>query len=167
MHVRGRRHSAMLWCLSACSTGCPLAQSVVLLLLVGASLLAVHWYWTLVFVSPPLSCQIEEVDLKPNGGDIDVTESNRKEYIKWVFDGCMDDGILCVPILHTLINSCWIRWSSEISFVSCHVCIASFFVTNVDISVQNNGRSSINFRPFQGNCRANCSLVGLTVRSYP
>lgn len=26
--------------------------------------------------------QVEEVELKPGGGDIDVTESNRKEYVE-------------------------------------------------------------------------------------
>ena len=26
--------------------------------------------------------QLEEVELKPNGGDIDVTERNRKEYVE-------------------------------------------------------------------------------------
>ena len=34
-------------------------------------------------------------------------------------------------------------------------------------SVQNNSWSSVNFRPFHGNDRANCCLVGLTVQSYP
>jgi hypothetical protein len=29
----------------------------------------------------PLGPQVEEVDLKPGGADIDVTESNKKEYV--------------------------------------------------------------------------------------
>ena len=28
------------------------------------------------------SCQVEEINLKPNGSEIDVTEENKKEYIK-------------------------------------------------------------------------------------
>ena len=28
--------------------------------------------------------QVEEIELKPNGADIDVTEENKKEYIKSV-----------------------------------------------------------------------------------
>ena len=32
--------------------------------------------------------------------------------------------------------------------------------------VQNNGRSSVNFRSFRRHDRATCCMVGLTVRSY-
>ena len=28
--------------------------------------------------------QVEEIELKPNGGDIDVVEENKREYVKWV-----------------------------------------------------------------------------------
>ena len=31
-----------------------------------------------------ISIQIEDVELKPGGSEIEVTESNKKEYIKWV-----------------------------------------------------------------------------------
>ena len=30
---------------------------------------------------PPSSRQVEDVELKPGGADIDVTESNKKEYV--------------------------------------------------------------------------------------
>ena len=30
---------------------------------------------------PPCSRQVEDVELKPGGADIDVTESNKKEYV--------------------------------------------------------------------------------------
>ena len=32
-------------------------------------------------LSPPSSRQVEDVELKPGGADIDVTESNKKEYV--------------------------------------------------------------------------------------
>ena len=32
-----------------------------------------------------ISHQVEEVNLKPNGGDIDITEDNKEEYVKFVY----------------------------------------------------------------------------------
>lgn len=36
---------------------------------------------------------MEEVELKPGGSDIDVTESNKKEYVGWVLTTCIDSCI--------------------------------------------------------------------------
>ncbi len=45
---------------------------------------------TLSFFSHSLFIQIENIELKPGGADIDVTESNKKEYVgllmKWRFE---------------------------------------------------------------------------------
>ena len=48
-----------------------------------------------------------------------------------------------------------------------YICIYIICIYNILYSVQNNSRSSVNFRLFHANDHANCLLVGLTVRSYP
>ena len=36
-----------------------------------------------IIINPsPSSLKVEEIELKPNGGDIDITEDNKKEYVK-------------------------------------------------------------------------------------
>ncbi len=62
----------------------------------------------IIFLSLSLFIQIENIELKPGGADIDVTESNKKEYVgllmKWRFEDRICKQMEAVKKVNNLIK---------------------------------------------------------------